>query len=204
MALLAGATAGGIIVSAIVAASVLRADRAPLERLADVVGPHRVTRARLTGGFAYTSCDTAAPNDSLIVGLICERTRPEQWPEAGALTRFARDLRAAGSTAATAAADLHAAGGWRLIWGELEAAIDKLRLAAREAPTDARVQSDLAAAYLALAEQKQDPLSIVEAYEAVDSALALDPRLHEARFNRAVILVITCAIATEKLLAVRN
>ena len=188
VALLAGATAGGIIVSAIVAASVLRADRAPLERLADVVGPHRVTRARLTGGFAYTSCDTAAPNDSLIVGLICERTRPEQWPEAGALTRFARDLRAAGSTAATAAADLHAAGGWRLIWGELEAAIDKLRLAAREAPTDARVQSDLAAAYLARAEQKQDPLSIVEAYEAVDSALALDPRLHEARFNRAVIL----------------
>jgi hypothetical protein len=122
VALLAGATAGGIIVSAIIAASVLRADRTPLERLADVVGPHRVTRARLTGGFAYASCDTAAPNDSLVVGLICERTRPDRWPEADRLSKFAGELRAAAAVQRSSEASLHAAGAWHLVWGDADAA----------------------------------------------------------------------------------
>src|SRR5690606_14780141 len=69
------------------------AERAPeLRRLASVVGTHRVTRARLTGGFEHQACRVAVP-DRLLRGLVCEGPGPADWPEAPALHALARDVR---------------------------------------------------------------------------------------------------------------
>jgi hypothetical protein len=59
---------------------------------------------------------------------------------------------------------------------------------ARREPRSAEVRTYLAAALLERAETKQDPLSIVEAYVAADSAVLLSSNLAEARFNRALAL----------------
>ena len=139
VALLVGATACGTIASVIVAATLLRGPVSPVARLAAAVGPHRITRARLTGGFAYAPCDSTPPNDSLVGGLICDRTRPDQWREYRALSRFARDLRSPGVEAPAEASQLHAVGGWHLVWSDPDAAIENLRRAAAITPGDASV-----------------------------------------------------------------
>jgi CHAT domain-containing protein len=97
-------------------------------------------------------------------------------------------MRASGASGATGATRRHATGSWNLVWGNPDAAIDSLRSAARLDPKNASVQSDLAAALLERAGRAQDPQSILEAYTSADSAVALDPRLPEARFNRALAL----------------
>jgi CHAT domain-containing protein len=186
--LLVGATTVVVVVSAILAVTIRREPPSPNRRLAEAVGAHRVTRGRLTGGFAYAPCDTVTPNDSLISGLLCERTRPSQWPEAGALSKLAPDIRASSAGDSSGARGLHAIGAWHVVWGDLDAAIDELRAAASSSATDAWIQSDLAVALIANAQRTQDPRSLLEAYVAVDSALALDSMQVEARFNRAVVL----------------
>ena len=180
--------AGVLAVSTIVAWTVRRAESSPNRRLAEAVGSHRVTRARLTGGFAYVACATVTPNDSLISGLLCERTRPDQWAEARGLSALAAEMRAAKTVDSSDAARRHALGTWHIVWGNVDAAIDELRGVTETAPTSADIQSDLAAAFLARAEREQDPRSILDAYVAADSALALDSLRLEARFNRAVAL----------------
>ena len=60
--LLSAVAIGGIAASAFLVWSARRDRSVELGRLADVVGPHRVTRARLTGGFLYTACK-AKPNE---------------------------------------------------------------------------------------------------------------------------------------------
>ncbi|HEX7121632.1 MAG TPA: CHAT domain-containing protein [Gemmatimonadaceae bacterium] len=162
------------------------AERAPeLRRLASVVGTHRVTRARLTGGFEHQACRVAVP-DRLLRGLVCEGPGPADWPEAPALHALARDVRVGRSV--DARRDHHFAGAWKLLWGDAAAAVVDLREAARLEPASARVQSDLAAALLVLAETSQDPVALVDAFAAADSAVALDPKLAEGRFNRALAL----------------
>ena len=85
-------------------------------------------------------------------------------------------------------ASYHATGVWNIVWRNADAAVEELRAAAARDPRDAAVQSDLAVALLQHAEFRQDPLSILDAYASNDSALALDPSLTEAVFNRALIL----------------
>jgi CHAT domain-containing protein/tetratricopeptide (TPR) repeat protein len=97
-------------------------------------------------------------------------------------------MRASTTHGAPGAGDLHASGTWHVVWGDDDAGIDDLRAAARLDPTGARIQSDLAAALLARAERQQDPQSIVDAHTSADSAIALDAKLGEARFNQAVAL----------------
>jgi CHAT domain-containing protein len=186
--LLAGVTTGMIVASALVAFWVRGVESSPNRRLAEAVGAHRVTRARLTGGFAYAPCDTVTPNDSLISGLLCDRTRPSQWPEAGALSKLAPEFRASSAGGGSAARGLQAIGAWHVVWGSPDAATRDLRDAAQLDPTNAAVQSDLAAALLQNAEVMQDPLLLLDAFVAADSAITLDPELPEASFNRAVAL----------------
>jgi CHAT domain-containing protein len=97
-------------------------------------------------------------------------------------------MRASGASGATGATRRHATGSWNLVWGNPDAAIDSLRSAARLDPKNASVQSDLAAALLERAGRAQDPQAILEAYTSADSAVALDPGLPEARFNKALAL----------------
>src|SRR5688500_8424665 len=187
--LLVGATtAVVVVVSAMLAVMVRREPPSPNRRLAEAVGPHRVTRARLTGGFAYGPCDTVAPNDSVVPGLICDRSSPAQWFEGQRVAKLGSEIRRP-PLAGESPARLHQAlGSWHVVWGNADAAIEEFRAAAHVDPTNARAQSDLAAAFLGRAGRNQDPQSILDAYTAADSAIALDPTLPEARFNRAVAL----------------
>src|SRR5215207_7215478 len=135
VALLIAATATGVIACAI-AATTVKWGRSPLERLAAAVGPHRVTRARLTGGFAYAFCDSSAPNDSLVAGLRCDRTYPGHWAEAARLTTMAAELRKPATNAQSSALSSRATASWQIILGTPQAAVDQLSAAAQAAPTD--------------------------------------------------------------------
>ncbi|HEX5720084.1 MAG TPA: CHAT domain-containing protein, partial [Thermoanaerobaculia bacterium] len=55
-------------------------------------------------------------------------------------------------------------------------------------PKDAVVLSQLAAAYVVRAQRQDEPYDLVLALGAADRAVAADPALHEARFNRALTL----------------
>jgi len=74
---------------------------------------------------------------------------------------------------------LEPAGGW-ILSGDLPASA--------ASPKDAKLLSDLAAAYLELSERKGDPTLLLSALEAADRAVDLDPQLPEASFNRALSL----------------
>jgi CHAT domain-containing protein len=60
--------------------------------------------------------------------------------------------------------------------------------ASQLAPNDARLLSDLAAAFLARAREKDDPHDFVLALATADKAVTVNRQLPEAQFNRAVAL----------------
>jgi len=192
MALLGASVIGGVIASGVLVASVRRSNKTSLQSLAEVVGPHRITRARLSGGFVYAPCDTAVPNDSLVAGLVCRDAPPRQWPQYRELSRLAATMRESDTSGSGKTARHHASASWSLIWGNPDAAIDELRAAARLDPKSASVQSDLAAALLDRAGRAQDPQSLLDAYRSADSATALDPKLSEGWFNKALALEWLC------------
>jgi CHAT domain-containing protein len=161
-------------------------NRSDIDRLAKAVGDHRVTFARLTGGFSYAPCRVPASDEPLVVGLICGTPKPDTWPQARKLQELARDM-SSGQRAA-GGGTRQFAGAWHIIWGDLDAAVAELQSAAQSDPRNASLQNDLAVAFLARAEAKQDPVSLLDAHRAADSAVVLDSKLLEARFNRAVVL----------------
>ena len=155
-------------------------------RVADATGAHRVVRARLTGGYSYVPCRAVAKDDSLVSGLTCADASASRWRESPALNRVAAELRVGKDS--TDARRHHAMGSWNIVWRNPAAAVQELQEAARLEPGNAAIQADLGAALLQRAELQQDPVAILAAYAATDSALALAPRNVEAMFNRALIL----------------
>jgi CHAT domain-containing protein/tetratricopeptide (TPR) repeat protein len=73
-----------------------------------------------------------------------------------------------------------------LLAGRPRRAVLLLEQVVRRPGASAEVLSDLCAAYLALSERERDPRAAMEALDAADLAVALNPRLAEARFNRAL------------------
>jgi len=67
-------------------------------------------------------------------------------------------------------------------------AIDALESAVRQSPTNAAYWSDLAAARYTLAVTEKRPHELPQALADADHALRLDPQLHDALFNRALII----------------
>ena len=177
----------GLMLVAAVASVVVAREQShrPVVALARAVGPHRVTLARLTGGFSYAPCGLEKTNRALVEGLTCAEANPAQWPESERLERMAAEVR--GGEGDTAERRRFSAD-WHVLWGEADTAVAELRELARRDPANGELQADLAAGLLERAEARQDPLSIVEAYVAADSALRLSPNLAEARFNRALAL----------------
>jgi len=177
----------GLLLVAAVGSGVVARDRShrPIAALARAAGPHRVTRARLTGGFSYAACAIESANRPLVDGLLCAEAAPARWSESERLERVAAVVR--GDESRTSDVRRFSAA-WHVLWGEPDTAVAELRELARREPTSAEVRADLAAALLERAEANQDPLSIVEAYVAADSAVLLAPHLAEARFNRALAL----------------
>ena len=182
VALMGAAAIGGIVVSSILIAHTRLRASDLVARVADATGAHRVVRARLTGGYSYAPCRAVANHASLVTGLTCADAPVSAWREAPALNDVAAELR----TATTPRH--HATGAWNVIWRNPGAAVRELEEAARLEPKNAAIQADLGAALLQRAELQQDPVAILAAYAATDSALALAPRKVEAMFNRALIL----------------
>jgi CHAT domain-containing protein/TolA-binding protein len=82
---------------------------------------------------------------------------------------------------------VHAAGVAKLLLQQPTEAIEQLRASA-EKSNAASTWNDLAAAYYTSAVRDGRSADLPRALAAADRAIALDPSLHEARFNRALIL----------------
>ena len=72
--------------------------------------------------------------------------------------------------------------------GKLDRAVAMLEEAVRRSPRDPQLRSDLAAAYLARAEEQEDPADLFAALDKTREAIGLDERLREAWFNQALTL----------------
>ncbi|HEX2832613.1 MAG TPA: CHAT domain-containing protein [Thermoanaerobaculia bacterium] len=151
--------------------------RDPIRRLVSLSPrSERLIEPRVTGGFPWTPFRGPMRATE---GAI----DPEQMKLVGAageiLDQAAHDPSASAQQGAGLAL---------LLTGRPKDAVEKLRAAAEASPNDAKVRSDLAAARLAAAERGRAPSLIPMALADVDAALRIDPRLPEARFNRALIL----------------
>jgi tetratricopeptide (TPR) repeat protein len=155
-----------------------------LRRIQSELLTDRFTAGRLIGQ-TWRSC--AAPDTALLIA----RTRCADrlgLDDALKLAALGRMIDA--ETQAPRSSRLHATALVQLRTGDsaLTAAVSSLELARQSAPDDARVLNDLAVAYLEVATRDQQFLPLLEALDAVEQALRINPRLIEARFNRALLL----------------
>jgi tetratricopeptide (TPR) repeat protein len=147
--------------------------QAPLAELVSASSTEgRTLQPRLSGGFPW------APFRSV--------TR-------GGSSEYDHALVAAiGTTIAKVRGDLspgsrHAVGVAELLGSKPREAVTSLSAAA-EASNDASIWSDLAAAYHETALRYDEPELLSDALAASDRALAIDPQLNEALFNRSLII----------------
>jgi CHAT domain-containing protein len=161
------------------------ANDARLAKLADIVGTHRLTRARLSSGFAFAPCQVDSSADRLVRGLVCEGPPPTSWTSAAGLREFAGSMR---SDDQDESPDSHGMGIWQLVMGHADDAVADLRAAARREPKNAQVLNDLAVGLTEVAQVHDDPSMLIDAYVAADSAVRLDASLPEAQFTLAVLL----------------
>jgi hypothetical protein len=147
-----------------------------LADLVEAVGEERTVEARLTGGFKYgplrspvRSGGRAGPTDNWALlaaaGRIREEAEKDPTPE-----------------------NLHALGLAQVLAGQANEAIDTLSELAMRMPQSARLASDLAAAYIARAENYGAVEDNVKALQFAERATQLDPQMVEAWFNRALAL----------------
>ena len=145
-----------------------------LQDLVAAVGTERRIEPRLTGGFAYAPIQTF-------------RSRP-------ASTSPSPDVRIAVSRIEkkTAIEDtslaLHLRGVATLLAGNVDMAIVFLEQAVGRDPSNARIQSDLATAYLVRAKRAGEAGDVSRALATANRAVDADRTLAEARFNRAYAL----------------
>jgi CHAT domain-containing protein len=135
----------------------------------------RYIEPRLSGGFPWAPLKTVrrGPNEKLdpthmkfvgVAGDVLEKTTGDASEDAQ-----------------------HASGVASLLAGDPREAATTLERLAKAEP-GARIWSDLAAARYAAAVETGDARQLAQALAAADAALRMDPRLPEARFNRALIL----------------
>ena len=136
-------------------------------------GARRPVEGRLSGGFAF------APWDEGFLDGESEPTADDLATEAAIEAASGADPNAS-TRAARAVLEIRR--------GRPDKAIALLASAVEERPGDPRLLSDLAAAYLARHRNASDPRSLIHALTAAERALALDPGLPEAGFNRALAL----------------
>jgi hypothetical protein len=146
----------------------------PLDPLVSAVGTQRLTLARPTGGFEYGELRSALRNGA-----------PEG---AGDLRLAAAAAELRERSASGEPADVHAWGVAQLVLGQADASAQTLASAVASAPERAEYHADLGAAQLTLYLQRRDPADAAAALASVTRALAIDPGLREALFNRALVL----------------
>jgi CHAT domain-containing protein/tetratricopeptide (TPR) repeat protein len=149
--------------------------RPELAAVVAAVGEHRTVEGRLTGGFAWGPAP--AP---MRAGAGPSAEIPDLQIATGHLMREADRRRTPTSLAAVGTA--------RLAAGQIGEAIKSLEEAVALDPAAAYAWSDLSAAYLARSAFPASAADVPRALEASDRALALQPGLIEAQFNRALAL----------------
>jgi CHAT domain-containing protein len=151
---------------------------APLvAELADAMGTQRFIEPRLTGGFRHGRLIT------LRSGEAPQGLDAQPGSVLAAVARIRE--RAEGDTSPEA---LGALGVTYLVSGDAAAAVKALESASAQKPDDARLLSDLSAAYLVRAKQADEPADIPKALEAAERAIVLPDAPPEAYFNRALAL----------------
>ena len=151
---------------------------APLvAELAEAMGARRFIEPRLTGGFRHGRLIT------LRSGEASQGLDAQPGAVLAAVARIRE--RAEGDTSPEA---LGALGVTYLVSGDAAAAVKSLESASAQKPDDARLLSDLSAAYLVRAKQADEPADIPKALEAAERAIVLPGAPTEAYFNRALAL----------------
>jgi len=148
-------------------------DSDELRALVVAVGTDRVVEPRLTGGFAFGLLRAPVRAG----GSAAQAVSPDVRIAAAQIEKTASTRRTA-----TTLRDLGVA---RLVSGDVTRAVSTLEEAASLAPTDARMLSDLAAAYLERGRQTGERQDLMKALGAAERAVGSNPRLAEAWFNRA-------------------
>jgi hypothetical protein len=143
-------------------------DQQALDQLVAAVGTTRTFDARLTGGFAY------AP----VRGPVRGSSDTNLSPDVRIAIAEIEKQHAAEPIAATAA----------LVAGDPGRAISILEAASRARPNDAKILSDLSAAYLTQATLTNNTADASRALAAANRALEIERLMPEALFNRALAL----------------
>jgi CHAT domain-containing protein len=154
------------------------------------VGGRRFMEARLSGDFHFAHCTPLQPNLDSLHSLPRQTClQPELSTEKqNELRQIERDLKQRQDFSSMRS---------RLIVEiaiglppqQIKAAIENLKSATmKRSGTNSAAWSDVAASYLLLAQQQNNPVLLFDALEAVDKAVEADERSPEALFNRALIL----------------
>lgn len=143
-----------------------------LAELVAAVGEMRPIEPRLTGGFQY------GPYRGPVRGEFKREASPDVRIAAARIERAVANN--------PSAETLHALGVGQIVLGELDAAISTLERAVSESADNARIQSDLAAAYLARAARTSRAEDYTKGLSASELATKADEKLLEAWFNRAL------------------
>jgi tetratricopeptide (TPR) repeat protein len=153
-----------------------RTDRPELQELIAALAnePTRPVEGRLSGGFRY------APPPSFSRSPGDRQASPDVRIAAGEIEKRANDGDALRHLASLGAA--------YLALDDIEDAIRVLQAAATESPTSAPLSSDLSVAYLARWERTRRSEDLEKSLRAAEQALASDPTMAEAEFNRALAL----------------
>lgn len=147
-----------------------------LADLVDAVGEERTVEARLTGGFKHGPLRSPMRSGGRLGPTA-------NWSLLAAAGRI-REVAEKSSTPES----LHAAGVASLLVGEYDEAVKTLEAVAARRAQDARVSSDLSAAYLARSAQLDQPDDLPRALAAAERSAAIDDSLIESWFNRALAL----------------
>jgi len=178
-----GATAGLVFVSILAACRPEMGHPESLALLSRATAPARLVRPRLSTGGPYAPCPAPAGNPG---DMVCRLDRETASHATAWLARRATALRELLQDDRAARAH-HLRGLWMLQFptlpGAADSAVAELRRAVRATPGDAEAWADLAAAFLVRATTDTDPESMVQAAQAAQRALELDPHSEAAQFN---------------------
>jgi len=156
-----------------------------LEELAAALERRRPIEPRLTGFDVHAPCAFSRASGRLIPTAVCpSAARPgtalykKAWKIVSGLRK--RSQRGPSEESGEAALS-------ELVLGaSARAAVEALEDAVARKPGDARLLSDLSAAYLVLSQQADDPRDLVRAMDAAARAREADPSLRAALFNFAL------------------
>lgn len=160
-------------------------------RLAESLGGGRIVEPRLGVGFEYRPC-TEGGEDLRLPRVECSPLPAPGTRGFAETARLGLELRSEMAVAPDPEV-LRIAGVLNVVWrdvspGSLNAAIGQLERAVAASSGDATILSTLAAAYIVLSEHTQDPSDLLRALEAAERAVSAAPAMHEAAYNRALIL----------------